>query len=383
MKSEAIKRRLLSEKELTLKKALELAQAMEAADKNAKSFRQIEPLVNRVSTSTSPCHRCGRSNHTANNCKFLNASCHNCGEKKNIAPVCRAPAKDIKAKKSGGRPKPSRTNWMAAADDHPSDSSPGESDLPIYCLKTNKSKPIKVEIQLNGKPLQMEVDTGAALSIISGDTKQKILPQATLQKSQILLQTYTGEKMEVLGELQVDVKYKKQSKSLMLVVVGGSGPSLFGRNWLEQIRLDWKTIGAIAMEHKSPMGIDELCAKYSNVFKEELGMICPFKAHLEIDDRASPRFCKARTVPYSIREAVEQELDRLEAEGTLERVDHSEWETPVVVVPKSDGHYRICGDFKVTLNPVMSIDQYPLPKPQDLYATLSGGKHFTTLACGH
>ena len=137
------------------------------------------------------------------------------------------------------------------------------------------------------------------------------------------------------------------------------------------------------MEHKSPMGIDELCAKYSNVFKEELGMICPFKAHLEIDDRASPRFCKARTVPYSIREAVEQELDRLEAEGTLERVDHSEWATPVVVVPKSDGHYRICGDFKVTLNPVMSIDQYPLPKPQDLYATLSGGKHFTTLACGH
>ena len=27
----------------------------------------------------------------------------------------------------------------------------------------------------------------------------------------------------------------------------------------------------------------------------------------------------------------------------------------------------------------MDVDQYPLPKPQDLFATLSGGKKFTTL----
>ncbi len=37
------------------------------------------------------------------------------------------------------------------------------------------------------------------------------------------------------------------------------------------------------------------------------------------------------------------------------------------------------GDFKVTLNPVMAVDQYPLPMPQDLFATLSGGKKFTIL----
>ena len=67
------------------------------------------------------------------------------------------------------------------------------------------------------------------------------------------------------------------------------------------------------------------------------------------------------------------------AEGALEPVTHSEWATPIIVIPRPDGRIRICGDFKVTLNPVMSVDQYPLPKPQDLYATLSGGKKFTTL----
>ncbi len=51
--------------------------------------------------------------------------------------------------------------------------------------------------------------------------------------------------------------------------------------------------------------------------------IQPFQGQIKIDDRAKLKFCKARTVPYSIRDAVGQELDRMESEGTLERVDHS------------------------------------------------------------
>ena len=63
----------------------------------------------------------------------------------------------------------------------------------------------------------------------------------------------------------------------------------------------------------------------------------------------------------------------------LLRIDHSEWGAPIVAVPKTDGKFRICGDYKVTVNPVLQVDQYPLPKPEDLFATLAGGKKFTTL----
>ncbi len=58
---------------------------------------------------------------------------------------------------------------------------------------------------------------------------------------------------------------------------------------------------------------------------------------------------------------------------------HSEWATPVVVVPKADGGVRPCGDFKVTINPVLKVDQYPSPKAEDLFATLAGGKRFSKL----
>ena len=65
--------------------------------------------------------------------------------------------------------------------------------------------------------------------------------------------------------------------------------------------------------------------------------------------------------------------------GILEPVTHSEWAAPCVIVPKANNSVRICGDYKVTINPYLDVDKYPLPTPQDLFATLAGGKYFTTL----
>lgn len=61
------------------------------------------------------------------------------------------------------------------------------------------------------------------------------------------------------------------------------------------------------------------------------------------------------------------------------KVTHSEWAAPIVTVPKKDGSYHICGDYKVTINPALDIDQYPLPNPTTLFASLAGGKKFTKL----
>ena len=58
---------------------------------------------------------------------------------------------------------------------------------------------------------------------------------------------------------------------------------------------------------------------------------------------------------------------------------HSEWAVPIVAVSKKDEKFRICGDYKVTVNQALEIDQYPLPKPEDLFATLAGGKKLTKL----
>ncbi|XP_056150236.1 uncharacterized protein K02A2.6-like, partial [Lampris incognitus] len=80
-----------------------------------------------------------------------------------------------------------------------------------------------------------------------------------------------------------------------------------------------------------------------------------------------------------LREAVERELAKLEAEGVISPINYSEWAAPIVCVPKKDDSVRICGDYKVTINPWLNVEQYPLPKTQDLFAKLAGGQQFTKL----
>ncbi|XP_029106250.1 uncharacterized protein K02A2.6-like [Scleropages formosus] len=92
-----------------------------------------------------------------------------------------------------------------------------------------------------------------------------------------------------------------------------------------------------------------------------------------------PKFCKPRTVPYALRDNVEQELCKLEAEGVISPVSYSEWAAPIVCIPKKGNSVRICGDYKVTINPWLEVEQYPLPRTQDLFAKLSGGQRFTKL----
>ena len=77
-------------------------------------------------------------------------------------------------------------------------------------------------------------------------------------------------------------------------------------------------------------------------------------------------------VPYAMREKVEEELDRLVAEGTLEPVDYSDCAAPIIAVMKSDRkNVRLYGDFPMSINPVSKLNRYPIPKTEDIFATLS------------
>ena len=104
----------------------------------------------------------------------------------------------------------------------------------------------------NGKTLTMEIDTGASVSIISEQLQKQLFPKASVEPSPLQLQTYTGERLGVIGQTQVTVRHHAQEKQLTIHIVSGSGPSLLGRDWLKHIQLDWKTIGEIHMQRQAP-----------------------------------------------------------------------------------------------------------------------------------
>ena len=116
-----------------------------------------------------------------------------------------------------------------------------------------------------------------------------------------------------------------------------------------------------------------------SVFKDELGTIQGVKAKLYVKPDSKPKFFKPRPVPHALKEAIEQELDRLESMGVIEKVRYSEWAAPIVPVVTPDNSIRVCGDYKVTVNSVLEVDQHPLPNPEELFVTLSGGEKYTKL----
>ncbi len=163
-----------------------------------------------------------------------------------------------------------------------------------------------------------------------------------------------------MGELQVNVSYGDQRAQLPLIVVDGNGPNLMGRNWLKQIQLNWQRIATVRNDSSS---LKTLLKQHDALFKDELGTIQPHKATLHIQADATPKFFKPRPIPFALKDVVGQELDRLEKQGVIKKVDSSEWAAPIVTVPKAEGKIRLCGD---TVNQALTVDQYPLPKPEEL-----------------
>jgi hypothetical protein len=75
-----------------------------------------------------------------------------------------------------------------------------------------------------------------------------------------------------------------------------------------------------------------------------------------------------------MRAKVEQELSRLEKEGIIQPVKFSDCAAPIVPVVKENGDVHICGDYQLTVNQVAKLDAYPLPKVEELFVKLTGGK---------
>ena len=57
-----------------------------------------------------------------------------------------------------------------------------------------------MEVQLDGKPFTMELDTGAAMSLVSEATYRRLFGEKALQQSRVKLCMYSGEPLKVTGQ---------------------------------------------------------------------------------------------------------------------------------------------------------------------------------------
>ncbi len=84
----------------------------------------------------------------------------------------------------------------------------------------------------------------------------------------------------------MNVHYEGQQQVLPLVIVKGTGPSLFGRNWLKSIRLNWNAIHQVSREGSEI--VIPVLEKHKQVFAEGLGTLVNFEAKIYVDPHTQP-----------------------------------------------------------------------------------------------
>ena len=258
-----------------------------------------------------------------------------------------------------------------------------EVDL-VNKIQSNSSSKCMIKVLLNSKHVDMELDTGSEISCMSKKNFDKLgLVGSTLVKCPRQLIVANGQTVPVVYKTLVFVRYRDIQCKLVLRVVESEFPTLLGRDWMNILfGKNWFQRLIEVNQVKSVEQVkSEIVAKVkqSPVFQPGVGKVDKYTTSLDLKQGYRPKFCKARAVAYAEKERVGKELDRLEEAGYIERVDHSDWASPIVVVNKTDGGIRLCGDYKRTLNPNLDMKVYPLPSVEDCFVEMRGGTLFSKI----
>ncbi|XP_072141278.1 uncharacterized protein [Dermacentor andersoni] len=117
------------------------------------------------------------------------------------------------------------------------------------------------------------------------------------------------------------------------MIVKGTGYSLLGRNWFEALKIAICGINQAAEERPiEQQKLVERLQKYESVFSVEMPGHNGSPVDLELHSDASPKFMKARPIPFALQPAYERELDKLEQDIIIEPTQHSYWATPLVAL---------------------------------------------------
>lgn len=182
---------------------------------------------------------------------------------------------------------------------------------------------------------------------------------------------------------EIYFKYNGNEFSGKIYILNKNFDSILGRDLIRKLHINFSElyqVDEIMTKPKFEEEVNKLIFNYENIFNSEIWKIPNYKYNIKLkNENITPIFIRPRPVPYALQKRIEDEIDRLERLDIIEKVIHSPWGTPVVPVVKSNGDLRLCADYKATLNKFILDDNYPIPRIEDLFVKLSGGKHFCTL----
>ncbi|XP_028411675.1 uncharacterized protein K02A2.6-like [Dendronephthya gigantea] len=195
-------------------------------------------------------------------------------------------------------------------------------------------------------------------------------PKGLIQTSKTSLTSYTGDKLNVVGKCML----KCMNKQLNFFVSETDQYPILGFQASQEL-----DIIKVVMGTNKEGDFEE---KYSEVFK---GLGClkePY--HIELDPEVSAVVNPARKVPVAIKGRLKLELEEMEKQGVIRKVDRpTDWVNSIAIVEKpGTGRLRICLDPK-HLNEAIRWEHFQLPTVEEIASRVSGAKVFSKLDAKH
>ena len=383
VRSDEVRARLLRIPDLSLEKAIDICRAAETSETQLKSLAEEKPIdllhnrgkfrpkqkqvkkeatqqkVKQPSKEPSPsykCQKCGYT-HEKKKCPAFGKKCNNCKKSNHFARMC-------------------RRQKVHAVDGNNQDSEDSDVDYDQYFVEavensSNHDRDWKIVVEINGKKLEMKLDTGAQVNVLPLKVYTR-LSRSPLKRSRDKLISYSGHKLNTIGKATLLVGTKDKFSPVEFQVVDHKAQPVLGLQSCLELQLI-KRMYTVNTEDPN-----QLLHEYSDVFQ---GLGClPGEYNIQLQDNSKPVIHPPRKIPFAQRNKVKKELNRMVKDGVIEAVkEPSDWVNSIVVAEKPNKKdVRICLDPR-DLNKYIMREHYPMKTVEEVAATVEGATVFSVL----
>jgi hypothetical protein len=303
--------------------------------------------------NSSTCKWCGKHPHKRINCPAKDATCDFCSKKGHFSRVCM----------STGKVKATTVHDVEAE----------ASAIFIDTLDANNSEPWYDTVTVDGVDIRFKLDSGADVTCIPASVYVKLIRPRDLQKTNRLLYGANNSPLTVMGIFTAHLAWRQNVCTTEVYIINDLRTSLLSRGACE-------ALGLLIRAEEVAAVPDDIRAQYPQLFT---GIGCMAEPHeIRIRPDAKPFALHApRRVPLPLMAQVKTELEKLQQQGIIERVDTpTDWCAPMVVVPKRSGSLRLCVDL-TRLNDAVMRERHMLPAVDQTLAMLTGATVFSKLDC--
>jgi len=425
--STRLRRRALSEPTLTFTQLMDIARAMETAERQVRVIeagpseprdstvaaihnrnndkqRQQRRVTNANHNTGRQCRNCGGGfPHPGGrtSCPAWGKQCRSCSKANHFARQCRSATEQQRNFRSTPRQPPPTTSTprhsasrhrqirhIHEGQDHVEfrdvdvDNSTADDEYAFTVDNTNNQKQPSALLKINGTRMRFLIDTGVSVNIIDESTYSKLTDRPALKKAHTKIYAYGSKApLKVLGTFTGEVETTdKITDALFYVVEGQHHVSLLGFRTASLLGVIKVAQNVNIVQSQEPITVKKLATDHPELFNG-IGKLKNHEVELHIDKTVKPVAQPHRRIPFHLRKKVEEELQDLLAHDIIEKVEGpTPWVSPIVTPPKpkQPDKVRICVDMRQA-NQAIIRERHLLPTLDDVIYDLNGSCKYSKL----